>query len=83
VVRRKGSAWKSTPLLERYGEAAPGTAGSLLQASFSLNGREFICTDSPVKHQFTFMRSLSFLVDCASEAKIDRRSRPCPQVGAL
>jgi predicted 3-demethylubiquinone-9 3-methyltransferase (glyoxalase superfamily)/uncharacterized protein YndB with AHSA1/START domain len=58
--------------IERYGEAGPGTAGSVLQARFSLNGREFICIDSPVKHQFTFTPSFSLLVDCASEAEVDR-----------
>jgi hypothetical protein len=36
--------------IERYGEAGSGTAGSVLQARFSLNGREFSCIDSPVKH---------------------------------
>jgi predicted 3-demethylubiquinone-9 3-methyltransferase (glyoxalase superfamily)/uncharacterized protein YndB with AHSA1/START domain len=58
--------------IERYGAAGPGRPGSVLQARFSLNGREFISIDSPVKHQFTFTPAVSLLVDCATEAEVDR-----------
>jgi len=32
--------------IERYGAGGPGKEGSVKQARFSLNGREFICIDS-------------------------------------
>ena len=44
----------------------------MVQARFTLNGREFICFDSPIKHQFTFTPAMSLLVECRSEAEVDR-----------
>jgi predicted 3-demethylubiquinone-9 3-methyltransferase (glyoxalase superfamily) len=43
-----------------------------MQARFSLNGRDFMCIDSPVKHDFTFTPAMSLFVDCATESDIDR-----------
>ena len=57
---------------ERYGAGEPGKEGSVKQARFSLHGCEFVCIDSPVKHQFTFTPALSLLVECESEVEIDR-----------
>lgn len=31
----------------------------------------FMCSDSPVKHDFTFTPAMPLFVDCASEAVID------------
>jgi predicted 3-demethylubiquinone-9 3-methyltransferase (glyoxalase superfamily) len=45
--------------IERYGASGPGQEGSAVQARFSLNGRGFVCIDSPVKHQFTFTPATS------------------------
>ena len=58
--------------IERYGAGGPGKEGSVVQARFTLNGREFICFDSPIKHQFTFTPAMSLLVECESEAEVDR-----------
>lgn len=44
----------------------------MVQARFTLNGREFMCIDSPVKHQFTFTPAVSLLVECESEAEVER-----------
>ena len=41
------------------------------KARFTLKGQDFLCIDSPVKHGFTFTPSVSFFVDCESEAEID------------
>jgi predicted 3-demethylubiquinone-9 3-methyltransferase (glyoxalase superfamily) len=58
--------------IERYGAGGPGKEGSVLHARFSLNGREFMCIDSPVKHEFTFTPAISLFVDCESESEVDR-----------
>jgi predicted 3-demethylubiquinone-9 3-methyltransferase (glyoxalase superfamily) len=58
--------------VSRYGEGGPGAAGSIMKAVFSLNGQTVICTDSPVKHGFTFTPSFSFFVDCAGEDDLRR-----------
>lgn len=58
--------------IERYGAGGPGAEGSVMRAKFSLNGREFLCIDSPVKHNFTFTPAMSLFVDCEGEEEIDR-----------
>lgn len=46
--------------------------GSVKPASFTLNGQNFMCFDSPVKHDFTFTPATSIFVTCDSEAEVDR-----------
>jgi len=60
--------------ITRYGPGGPGPEGSVMKASFSVAGQTVLCTDSFVKHAFTFTPSFSFFIDCASEAEIDRLS---------
>lgn len=58
--------------IKRYGPGEMGREGTVYQAVFSLNGRDFMCIDSPVKHDFTFTPAISLYVSCADEGKIDR-----------
>ena len=58
--------------VQRYGPDGPGPAGSVKTARFSLAGQTVMCSDSWVKHAFTFTPSLSLFVTCRSEAEIDR-----------
>ena len=57
--------------LERYGAGQAGKEGSVMRATFTIAGRSFMCTDSPVHHAFTFTPAMSLFVDCASEPEID------------
>ena len=57
--------------LTRYGANERGVAGTVLHATFSLNGQVFMCIDSAVKHQFTFTPAISLYANCDSEAEID------------
>jgi predicted 3-demethylubiquinone-9 3-methyltransferase (glyoxalase superfamily) len=56
----------------KYGPNQGGVEGSIMHAKFTLNGREFMCIDSTVKHQFTFTPAMSLYVDCNSEAEVDK-----------
>jgi predicted 3-demethylubiquinone-9 3-methyltransferase (glyoxalase superfamily) len=58
--------------IARYGPDGPGAEGSVVQASFSLKGQEFMCIDSHVKHAFTFTPSVSLFITCDTEDEIDR-----------
>lgn len=58
--------------VERYGPGEPGAEGSVKRADFTVAGQEVICIDSPVKHAFTFTPSISFFVECESEAELDK-----------
>ena len=57
--------------VERYGPGEHGAEGTVKMATFTLCGREFICIDSPIKHDFTFTPSMSLFVDCESEAELE------------
>lgn len=46
--------------------------GKVQQASFQLGGREFICIDSPIKHDFGFTPAMSIFVDCESNSELER-----------
>lgn len=58
--------------IKRYGPGEPGTEGSVMLASFALNGQIYMCIDSNVKHAFTFTPAISLFVTCESEEEVDR-----------
>ena len=58
--------------INRYGAGQPGPEGSVVTAVFSVAGQEVMCTDSFVKHGFTFTPSFSFFVRCESEEQQGR-----------
>jgi len=55
----------------RYGANEAGEEGTVMQATFSLKGQEFMCIDSNVKHQFSFTPSFSIYVACNTEEEIN------------
>ncbi|WP_213422471.1 VOC family protein [Bhargavaea massiliensis] len=56
----------------RYGPDMPGgKEGTVMLATFTLNGREFKCIDSSIRHQFDFTPSFSIYVDVDTEEEID------------
>ncbi|WP_010677845.1 VOC family protein [Bacillus timonensis] len=55
----------------RYGANEPGDEGTVMHATFTLKGQEFMCIDSNIKHQFTFTPSFSIYLTCSSEEEID------------
>jgi predicted 3-demethylubiquinone-9 3-methyltransferase (glyoxalase superfamily) len=57
--------------VERYGGGGPAKEGTIKQALFSVAGQVVQCSDSFVKHGFTFTPSFSFMVECESEAQQD------------
>lgn len=57
--------------ITRYGPNDEGTEGTVVHATFSLKGQEFMCIDSYVKHEFTFTPSMSLYVNCETEEEID------------
>jgi predicted 3-demethylubiquinone-9 3-methyltransferase (glyoxalase superfamily) len=57
--------------VERYGAGGPAKEGTIKQARFSIAGQVVQCTDSFVKHGFTFTPSFSFMVECESEMQQD------------
>jgi predicted 3-demethylubiquinone-9 3-methyltransferase (glyoxalase superfamily) len=56
----------------RYGPTGPGFEGSVMKASFRIGNQTVMCTDSFVKHEFTFTLAFSLFVECAAEDEIRR-----------
>ncbi|MEH7225159.1 VOC family protein [Bacillus sp. JJ1566] len=56
----------------KYGPNQPGgDEGTVMHATFTLKGQEFMCIDSNIKHQFTFTPSFSIYLTCSTEEEID------------
>ena len=69
--------------ITRYGPNEAGAEGTVLHATFSLNGQTFMCIDSPAKHEFTFTPAISLYVTCETEQEIDERFRKLSQDGQI
>lgn len=52
--------------IRRYGKDGPAKEGTILMARFELNGSQFACSDSYIKHEWTFTPGVSNWVDCKS-----------------
>jgi predicted 3-demethylubiquinone-9 3-methyltransferase (glyoxalase superfamily) len=55
--------------ISRYGDAGPGPKGSVMTATFQLDGQEFIALNGGP--QFKFTEAISFLVNCETQREID------------
>src|SRR3954462_3756044 len=53
----------------RYGEAGPGTEGSVLVVAFELDGQEFTALNGGP--QFCFTEAVSFVIDCKTQDDVD------------
>ncbi len=66
----------------RYGPSQAGVEGSVMKAVFSVAGQRIMCTDSVVKHGFTFTPAMSLFVTCESEEEIGRLTSALSDGGA-
>jgi predicted 3-demethylubiquinone-9 3-methyltransferase (glyoxalase superfamily) len=65
------SVFKNSKILsvDRYGDAGPGEAGSVMTVAFELDGQEFVGLNGGP--HFTFNEAVSFLVSCDSQDEVD------------
>jgi predicted 3-demethylubiquinone-9 3-methyltransferase (glyoxalase superfamily) len=65
------SVFKNSEILtvSRYGEGGPGPAGSVMIASFRLDGEEFLALNGGPMFKFT--EAVSFLISCESQDEVD------------
>jgi predicted 3-demethylubiquinone-9 3-methyltransferase (glyoxalase superfamily) len=54
----------------RYGDAGPGSPGSVMTVSFELDGEAFVALNGG-QQPFHFNESISFVVNCSSQAGVD------------
>ena len=58
-----------TGKIARYGDAGPGPKGSVMTASFELDGVKFTALNGGPHFKFT--EAVSFQVDCADQSEVD------------
>jgi predicted 3-demethylubiquinone-9 3-methyltransferase (glyoxalase superfamily) len=65
------SIFKDSRLLDtkRYDEAGPGPKGTIMTATFELNGQQFIALNGGPRFKFT--EAVSFVVKCETQEEID------------
>jgi len=65
------SIFKNTKVgdVRRYGEAGPGPEGSVMTASFELEGQQFMVLNGGP--EFAFTPAISFFVNCETQAEVD------------
>lgn len=55
--------------VSRYGDAGPGPAGTVMTASFTLEGQEFMALNGGPMYKFT--PAISLFVSCETQAEVD------------
>ena len=55
--------------VSRYGEAGPGPKGSVMSATFELEGQQFYALNGGP--QFSFTPAISFFVNCETQEEVD------------
>jgi predicted 3-demethylubiquinone-9 3-methyltransferase (glyoxalase superfamily) len=65
------SIFKNSKVLAvtRYGDAGPGPKGTVMTASFLLDGQEFVALNGGPEYKFT--PAISFVVNCESQQEVD------------
>ncbi|MEL6257024.1 MAG: VOC family protein [Bacteroidota bacterium] len=57
--------------LNRWGKDGPSKEGTIMQAIFLLNGKLFMCSDSPPIHEWGFTPAVSNFVECVDESQLE------------
>jgi len=55
--------------VSRYGEGGPGPKGSVMSATFQIEGQEFMALNGGP--QFTFSPAISFFVNCETQEEVN------------
>ena len=58
--------------IARYGDAGPGPKGSVMTATFELEGQPFLALNGGPNPDFKFTPAISFVVNCDTQEEIDR-----------
>jgi len=65
------SVFKNSKIVKvtRYGEAGPGPKGTVMSATFQIEGQEFYALNGGP--QFTFSPAISFFINCETQQEVD------------
>lgn len=73
AMRFYTSVFKNSKVVNvnRYGEAGPGPEGSVMSATFELEGQQFLALNGGPQPGFTFSPAISFFVSCETQEEVD------------
>lgn len=57
--------------VKRWGKEGPGKEGTIMHATFKLNGSLFMCSDSPPIHDWDFTPGVSNYVECKNDRELE------------
>jgi predicted 3-demethylubiquinone-9 3-methyltransferase (glyoxalase superfamily) len=57
--------------LKQWDKEALGKQGTIIHATFKLNGNVFMCSDSPPVHDWDFTPAVSNYVECEDESQMN------------
>lgn len=69
--------------IKRWGKDGPGKEGTIMHATFELNGLKFMCSDSPPVHNWDFTPAVSNFVECENEEELKRLFSKLSENGAV
>jgi len=69
--------------IQRHGKDGPAKEGTIMIATFKLNEKEFICSDSYVKHEWTFTPAVSMFVECKTENELEKLFKKLSEDGKV
>ena len=67
----------------RWGKEIPGKEGTIMHAIFQLNGKLYMCSDSPAIHDWDFSPAVSNYVECEDEKELERLFTALSSNGAV
>ena len=71
AVKLYTSLFKNSKIVSimRYGEAGPGPKGTVMTATFQLDGQEFVALNGGPDFKFT--EAISFVINCKTQEEVD------------
>jgi len=69
--------------VQRYGAGGPAKAGTIMMAKFELNGKPFMCSDTYVKHEWTFTPAISLYVECKTDSELEHLFHKLSESGRI
>ena len=57
--------------VKRWGKEGPSKEGTIMHATFNLNGKLFMCSDSPPVHDWDFTPAVSNYVECVDDSELE------------
>ena len=65
------SIFKNSKVLSvsRYGDAGPGTKGTVMVAEFQIDGQEFVALNGGPRFKFT--EAISFVINCETQQEVE------------